>query len=51
MTTTIREETLRIAGERVGGTQTIEVHNPYTNEVVGSVPTTMVRCSSRRRPG
>jgi aldehyde dehydrogenase (NAD+) len=29
---------MRIAGEFVGGQRTIEVRNPYTNELVGSVP-------------
>jgi aldehyde dehydrogenase (NAD+) len=29
---------MRIAGERVGGTHAIEVRNPYTREVVGTVP-------------
>src|SRR5512147_1229586 len=31
-------ETMRIAGERVGGARTLEVRNPYTGEVVGTVP-------------
>ncbi|HEX6136088.1 MAG TPA: phosphonoacetaldehyde dehydrogenase [Casimicrobiaceae bacterium] len=31
-------ETMRIAGERVGGTRRLEVRNPYTAEVVGTVP-------------
>jgi phosphonoacetaldehyde dehydrogenase len=31
-------ETMRIAGERVGGARLLEVHNPYTSEVVGTVP-------------
>jgi phosphonoacetaldehyde dehydrogenase len=31
-------ETMRIAGERVGGARLLEVHNPYTGEVVGTVP-------------
>ncbi len=29
---------MRIAGELVGGDRTIEVHNPFTRAVVGSVP-------------
>ncbi|MCC6196968.1 MAG: aldehyde dehydrogenase family protein, partial [Burkholderiales bacterium] len=29
---------MRIAGERVGGNRAIEVRNPYTREVVGTVP-------------
>ena len=31
-------ETMRIAGERVGGARLLEVHNPFTGEVVGTVP-------------
>jgi aldehyde dehydrogenase (NAD+) len=31
-------ETMRIAGERVGGPRTLAVANPYTNETVGTVP-------------
>jgi phosphonoacetaldehyde dehydrogenase len=31
-------ETMRIAGERVRTNRTLDVHNPYTNEVVGTVP-------------
>jgi phosphonoacetaldehyde dehydrogenase len=31
-------ETMRIAGERVGGVRLLEVHSPYTGEVVGTVP-------------
>jgi phosphonoacetaldehyde dehydrogenase len=31
-------ETMRIAGERVGGPRTLAVENPYTNETVGTVP-------------
>src|SRR6516162_5829936 len=29
---------MRIAGEEVGGERTIDVHNPYTEAVVGTVP-------------
>jgi putative phosphonoacetaldehyde dehydrogenase len=29
---------MRIAGELVGGARTIDVHNPYTGHVVGTVP-------------
>jgi len=29
---------MRIAGERIGGDRVIEVHNPYTRAVVGTVP-------------
>jgi len=29
---------MRIAGEQVGGTRTIDVHNPHTGAVVGTVP-------------
>ncbi len=31
-------ETMRIAGEHVGGTRVIDVHNPYTGARVGTVP-------------
>jgi aldehyde dehydrogenase (NAD+) len=31
-------EAMRIAGERVRTDRTLDVHNPYTNEVVGTVP-------------
>ena len=37
-TATVLSETMRIAGERVGSARTLEVHNPYTGEVVGTVP-------------
>ena len=30
--------TMRIAGERVGNARSIEVRNPYTRDVVGTVP-------------
>jgi phosphonoacetaldehyde dehydrogenase len=33
-----RQESMRIAGERVAGDRVIEVHNPFTGEVVGTVP-------------
>lgn len=36
--TTIRTETMRIAGERVDNQRRIEVRNPYNGELVGSVP-------------
>ncbi|HYR00134.1 MAG TPA: phosphonoacetaldehyde dehydrogenase [Casimicrobiaceae bacterium] len=31
-------EKMRIGGERIGGSRVIEVHNPYTGAVVGTVP-------------
>ncbi|MDF2766364.1 MAG: phosphonoacetaldehyde dehydrogenase [Rhodospirillales bacterium] len=34
----IRHETMRIAGERVDNPRRIEVFNPYTEEVIGTVP-------------
>src|SRR5690349_16816811 len=37
-TTTPRAEAMRIAGERVAGARTLDVMNPYTNDVVGTVP-------------
>jgi aldehyde dehydrogenase (NAD+) len=33
-----RAEAMRIAGERVGGARTLEVFNPYTDDVVATVP-------------
>jgi len=33
-----RQETLRIGGERIGRDRVIEVFNPYTNDVIGTVP-------------
>jgi phosphonoacetaldehyde dehydrogenase len=33
-----RTETLRIAGEKVAAERSIEVHYPYTGEVIGTVP-------------
>src|SRR3712207_4664427 len=34
----VRREAMRIAGRMVTTDDVIEVHNPYTNEVVGTVP-------------
>ena len=34
----IRHEAMRIAGEKVDTTERINVHYPYNNEIVGSVP-------------
>jgi aldehyde dehydrogenase (NAD+) len=34
----VRHEKMRIAGERIGGDRTIEVRNPYTGNLVGTVP-------------
>ena len=34
----IRHESMRIAGDLVGGDRVIEVRNPYTGAVVGTVP-------------
>jgi len=31
-------ESMRIAGERVGGSRTLDVRNPYTGDLVGTVP-------------
>jgi aldehyde dehydrogenase (NAD+) len=31
-------ESMRIAGDRVTSERTLDVHNPYTNDVVGTVP-------------
>ena len=35
---TVLHEKMRIGGERVGGARTLDVHNPYTGAVVGTVP-------------
>jgi phosphonoacetaldehyde dehydrogenase len=35
---TVLSETMRIAGERAGRARKLEVHNPYTGAVVGTVP-------------
>ncbi|MEO9135709.1 MAG: phosphonoacetaldehyde dehydrogenase [Casimicrobiaceae bacterium] len=37
-TPSVLSETMRIAGERVGGARKLEVRNPYTGDVVGTVP-------------
>ena len=34
----VLREKMRIAGERVGGDRVIDVHNPYTGALVGTVP-------------
>ncbi len=34
----VLREKMRIGGERIGGDRAIEVHNPYTGAIVGSVP-------------
>jgi phosphonoacetaldehyde dehydrogenase len=34
----VLSEKMRIAGERIGGERTIDVRNPYTGAVVGTVP-------------
>jgi len=34
----VRREAMRIGGERVDGARTLDVHNPYTGAVVGTVP-------------
>jgi len=34
----VLRESMRIAGERVGAARTLEVRNPYTGAVVGTVP-------------
>ncbi|HSU42828.1 MAG TPA: phosphonoacetaldehyde dehydrogenase [Casimicrobiaceae bacterium] len=33
-----RQESMRIAGERVGSDRALDVHNPYNGEIVGTVP-------------
>src|SRR4029077_4200368 len=34
----VLHERMRIAGERVGGAQTLDVRNPFTGALVGTVP-------------
>ena len=34
----VLHEKMRIAGERVGGDRAIEIHNPFTHALVGTVP-------------
>ena len=34
----VLRETMRIAGERVASERTLDVRNPYTGELVGTVP-------------
>ncbi len=34
----VLHETMRIGGERAGGERTLDVHNPFTGAVVGTVP-------------
>src|SRR5258708_9135143 len=34
----VLEAKMRIAGKEVGGTRVVEVRNPYTNALVGTVP-------------
>src|SRR3546814_11296156 len=44
----IRNETMRIAGESVDAGARLEVMNPYTNEVIGTVPkgtVDQIRCA------
>ncbi|MDC1054292.1 phosphonoacetaldehyde dehydrogenase [Alphaproteobacteria bacterium] len=38
MTQTIRYEPMRIAGKKVDAEKNINVHYPYTNEIIGTVP-------------
>ncbi len=38
MPTEIRHETMRIGGEKVDTEKRVNVHYPYTNEVIGTVP-------------
>ena len=38
MTKTIKHEPMRIAGKKVDAEKNINVHYPYTNEIIGTVP-------------
>ena len=37
MTKTIKHEPMRIAGKKVDAEKNINVHYPYTNEIIGTV--------------
>lgn len=43
----VLHEKMRIAGELVGGARTLDVHNPYTGAVVGTVPKASVEAIRR----
>ena len=38
MTKNIDHQSMRIAGKKVDTEKNIDVHYPYTNEVIGTVP-------------
>ena len=38
MTNTIKHQSMRIAGKKVDTEKNINVHYPYTNEIIGTVP-------------
>ena len=38
MTNTIKHQSMRIAGKKVDAEKNIDVHYPYTNEIIGTVP-------------
>ena len=38
MTNTIKHQSMRIAGKKVDAEKNINVHYPYTNEIIGTVP-------------
>ena len=46
-TPSVLSETMRIAGDRVGRARKLEVRNPYTGDLVGSVP--RASCHVHRR--
>ena len=38
MTNVIKHQSMRIAGKKVDAEKNINVHYPYTNEIIGTVP-------------
>ena len=38
MTNIIKHQSMRIAGKKVDAEKNINVHYPYTNEIIGTVP-------------
>ena len=45
----VLHEAMRIGGERVGGSRVLEVRNPYSGAVVGTVPKASVEDVRRAR--
>ena len=47
MTKTIKHEPMRIAGKKVDAEKNINVHYPYTNEIIGTVPAGMLSTQNK----